>query len=165
MLKVKSKMLVIVSVFIMCVMLMFTFFVPTVSASAATSSSGTRTQTITVITKANWWLPGSESITLQQTQGVCKKTTTNWLTGKKSTKTSKEYGTWHIIAKATDGSHTVKKTLSGKSVKINLKPNKTYAISVDWSEMIAMGIEVSKGNFTLLPTWRVSSTWKVDRYY
>ena len=129
MVKSKNKMLVVVSAVVACLMFMFTFFVPTVSASAATSSSGTRTQTITVITKANWLLPGSESITLQQTKGVCTKTTTNWLTGKRSTKTSSEYGTWNIVAKAIDGSHTVKKTLSGKSVKLNLKPNKTYSIT------------------------------------
>ena len=73
------------------------------TASAATCSSGTRTRTITVTTKSNWWIPGSESITLKQQKGICSYT--NIFTGK--VKTSKVYGCWNIVARATDGSHTV----------------------------------------------------------
>ena len=149
-----------------CIMMFCTLLVTPLTASAATSSYGTtQTRTITVQTKGNWWIPGSESITLKQTKGTCEKTTTNWITGKKTTKVSKEYGTWNIVAQATDGSHTVRKTLSGSSVKIPLKPDKTYKITVTWNSMIGMGIEVAKGDFTKLPTWKVSSTYKVSNYY
>ncbi len=150
-----------------CVMMLCTLFVVTpITASAAVSSYGTTaTRTITVKTKANWWIPGSESITLKQTKGTCEKTTTNIITGKKSKKVSKEYGTWIIVACATDGSDTVRKTLSGSSVKINLKPNKTYKITVTWKNNIANGIQVAKGSFTQFPTWKVSSTYKVSSYY
>lgn len=133
-------------------------------ASAATCSSGTRTQTITVTTKANYLKPGSESITLSQTKGTCQRRSYNIFTGRTSIKTSKAYGEWDIVAVATDGSHTVRKTLSGGSVKINLKPNKTYKITVTWDSTAATFTELSKGGFVSYPTWRVKSTWKVSNY-
>ncbi len=134
-----------------------------VSASAATSSSGKSTRTITVSTKANWLKPGSESITLGQTKGVCTGTKYNYkLQAKKVT--SNQYGIWDVVAKSTDGSHTVKGTLKGSSLKINLKPNKTYKITVSWSSNNTF-TELDKGTFTTLPSWRVKSTNKVSNYY
>lgn len=163
--KTATKMKKSVSILMVVLTLMSVFAVFAVPASASTTSSGTQTRTITVTTKGNWFIPGSESITLKQTKGTCEKTTTNWFTGKKSTKVSQEYGTWNIVAQATDGSHSVRKTLSGGSVKIPLKPDKTYKITVTWNSMIGMGIEVAKGDFVRLPSWKVSSTYKVSSYY
>lgn len=163
--KTATKIRKTVSLLMIIVSLMSIFAIFAVPASAATTSSGTQTRTIIVTTKGNWFIPGSESVTLKQTKGTCEKTTTNWFTGKKSTKVSQEYGTWNILAKAIDGSHTVKRTLSGSSVKIPLKPDKTYQITVTWNSLIGMGIEAAKGDFTRLPSWKVSSTWKVSSYY
>lgn len=141
------------------VLTIFTLFSTTVFA--ATSSSGKSTRTITVSTKANWWYPGSESITLSQTKGV--RSEKNPFTGK--VKNRNCYGEWDVVAKATDGSHTVKATLNGGSKKINLKPNKTYKITVTWDSTIDLIESVDKGSFTKLPTWKVKSTHKVSSYY
>ncbi len=142
-----------------------TVFCTCVPASAATCSSGTQTRTITVKTKANYWIPGSESVTLSQAKGVCTKYTYNPFNGRTSTKTSNQYGKWNVVAKATDGSHTLKKTLSGSSVKLNLKPNKTYKITVSWDHQAEIFKELDKGNYTRFPTWKVKSTWKVSSYF
>ena len=137
--------------FFALVMLFCTLFAISVPASAATYSSGTQTRTITVVTKSNYWIFGSESITLSQSKGTCV--------------TSKQYGEWNIVVKATDGSHTFKKTLTDSSIKLNLKPNKTYRITVTWDRNAAVLKGLSKGSYTAFPTWRVKSTWKVSNYY
>ena len=133
-------------------------------AEAATSSWGTRTQTITVSTKSNWWYPGSESITLGQSKGTREGSAWSLWKGW-HTKTSKCYGTWKIVAKSTDGKHTVKKTLDGSSVKIGLKGNKTYEITVSWDDTKDMIASLDKGSFTSLPSWWVKSTHKVSNYW
>ena len=149
--------------FLVCVLMVCTLAsaILPLTASAATRSSGTRTQTITVVTKANWCIPGSESITLKQEKGVCS--CRNIFTGK--TKTSKVYGCWDIVAKSTDGTHTVTKELNGGSVKIPLTPNKTYKITITWDDNETFFKTAGKGSFTSYPTWRVDSTWKVSSYY
>lgn len=134
-----------------------------VLASAATTSSGKSTRTITVTTKANWLIPGSESVTLSQSKGVCTGTKYNLKFQAKTVKTN-QYGIWDVVAKATDGSHTVKKTFSGSSLKISLKPNKTYKITVSWSSQNTF-TELEHGPFTTIPTWKVSSTYKVSNIY
>lgn len=134
-----------------------------VLASAAKTSSGKSTRTITVTTKANWLIPGSESVTLSQTKGVCTGTKYNLKLQPKTVKTN-QYGKWDVVAKSTDGSHTVKKTLSGSSLKISLKPNKTYKITVTWSSQ-NIYTELDYGTFTTLPSWKVSSTYKVSNIY
>lgn len=139
-------------------MLFATVFAMGIPASAATCSNGISKQTISVTTKANYLVPGSESITIQQTKGVCSKY--NIFT--KKTKTSKQYGEWNIVAVATDGSHKTTATLKGSSVKIKLKPNKTYNITVTWDSDAEFFKEVDKGNYTTYPSWKVKSTWKVS---
>lgn len=146
-------------------MIFCTIFALSLPASAATYSSGKQTRTITVVTKANYWLPGSESITLSQSKGVCTKETYNFFKRKTSVKTSKQYGEWDISVKSTDGKHSFKKSLTGGSVKLNLKPNKTYKITVTWDSQAELFKTLNKGNYTTLPTWRVKSTWKVSNYY
>ena len=135
------------------IMLFFVVTPAPVSASAATSSYDTEKRVITVVTKANWWIPGSESITLKQTKGEAKKVF--W---KKDTK--KRYGVWKVKVSSTDGKHNAKYTLSGASKKINLKPNKTYKITVEWDSISNLN-----NVFVKYPTWRVGSTWKVSKCY
>lgn len=147
------------------VMIFCTMFAITVPTSAATCSSGTSTRTITVRTKANYWIPGSESITISQSKGVCTKKNYNFLTGKTSYKSTNQYGEWDITVRATDGSHTFYKSLTGGSIKLNLKPNKTYNITITWDSTAATLKCLSKGNYTTYPTWRVKSTYKVSSYY
>lgn len=154
-----------ISALLMSLVLVFSVaFSTATSASAATASSGMKTQVIYVETKANWWIPGSESITLTQTKGTRTTTTYSFFTGKSSTKNTSCYGTWDVVAVATDGSHTVKGTLSGSSLKIKLKPNKAYQITVSWNSDKDMIASLSKGSFSKLPTWKVSSTYKVSYY-
>ncbi len=142
-----------------------TLFTISFPASAATSSYGTQTRTITVSTKANYWYPGSESITIGQSKGTCVKENYNIFTGKTTRKTSNQYGEWDITVRATDGSHSFSKTLTDGSIKLNLKPNKTYKITISWDSQAATFKSISKGNYTSYPTWRVKSTWKVSNYY
>lgn len=137
-------------------------------ASAATSGNRNTSYTLTVTTKANWWYPGGESITLSQSKGTFQYSKTNWLgqeTGQTATKTA--YGTWRISVRATDGSHSFSKTLSGSSVKLNLKANKTYQITIRYDGTMDTFKALDYRNFrwTKHPSWRVSGTWKVSSYY
>ena len=142
-----------------------TLFAMSIPVSAATSSSGTQSRTITVTTKANWWVSGSESITIGQSKGTCVKENYNIFTGKTTRKSSSQYGEWDITVRATDGSHTYSKSLTGSSIKLNLKPNKTYKITITWDSQAAIFKTLNKGNYTSYPAWRVKSTWKVSNYY
>ena len=137
-------------------------------ASAATCSSGTSTRTITVKTKANWLYPGSESITLSQSKGTFTYSKTDLFgrdNGKTGTKS--EYGTWKISVYATDGSHSYTRTWRDGSIKLNLKPNKTYRITISYDSYQDgfRRIEYLNFRWTKYPSWRVSSTWKVSSYY
>lgn len=153
-----------ISCFVLAVlMLVSTMIAMIVPSSAATSSNGKKSVTITVTTQANWWRPGSESITLSQTKGTCQ--VYNYLTRK--TYTSKVYAEWDISVKATDGSHSYSKNWKNGSITLNLKPNKTYKITITWDETanILRTIGAGKGDFTTLPTWKVSKTHKCSNYY
>ena len=83
---------ILVRIFSMLLVVLTICTVFTTTAFAATSSSGKSTRTITVSTKANWLIPGSESITLSQTKGV--RSEKNPFTGKVKTKNC--YGEWDI---------------------------------------------------------------------
>jgi hypothetical protein len=150
------------------VFLMMTFCM-VVSTSAATSS-GTiynEKQTITVITKANYAYPGSSSVTLSQNKGTISYSKTN-LRGKVTgTAKTKEYGTWKVVAKSTDGKSTVSKKLTGSSVTLNLKPNKTYKITVTYDTMSEILLMYKRRNstWTITPSWKVKSTNKVSSCY
>jgi hypothetical protein len=132
------------------------------------SSNGTtKTQTFQVTTKANYWLPGSSSVTLSQSKGTISYSKTNFwgkITG--SAKTT-SYGTWNIVAKSTDGKDTVNKTLTGSSVTINLKPNKTYNVTVSYNGAVDTVILMKHTNsqWTTYPSWQLKSTWKVSSYW
>ena len=136
-------------------------------ASAATVSADNTTQTITVATKSSWLYPGSESITLSQTKGTFSFAETNWFgheTGK--TKNRNEYGTWNISVSATDGSHNYTKVWENDTIRLNLKPNKTYKITVTYDGMqdIVRGIEYQNFHWSRYPSWSVKSTARVSGY-
>lgn len=139
-----------------------------IAANAATSGNRDATYTMTVTTKANWWIPGGESITISQTKGTFKYSKTDFWgneTGKTGSGTA--YGSWTVSARATDGSHYTSKSLGGKSVKLDLKPNKTYKVTIRYISVIDDGYATKyhKFHWTQRPQWRVSKTWKVSNYY
>jgi hypothetical protein len=72
-----------------------------------------------------------------------------------------------IVAKSTDGTDTVKKTLTGSSVKINLKPNKTYNITVsyDGTKDTLTLLKYRNSKWTTYPSWQLKSTRKVSSYW
>ena len=78
--KTTTKMKKSISILMVVLTLMSIFAVFAVPASAATTSSGTQTRTITVTTKGNWLVPGSESITLSQNKGTCVEENYNFFT-------------------------------------------------------------------------------------
>lgn len=152
----------------MLLLIVTVFSCTVLPASAATSGNCNATYTLTVVTKGSWWYPGGESITLSQSKGTFSYAKTNWLgqeTGKTGTGTA--YGTWRISVRATDGSHSFSRNLTGSSVKLNLKPNKTYkvTISYDGSADTFKALSYRRFRWTRHPSWRVSSTWKVSSYY
>lgn len=126
--------------------------------SAATSGNRNTSYTLTVVTRASWWYPGGESITLAQTKGVFGYSKTDWLgreTGKTATKSA--YGTWRISVRALDGTHSFSKTMSGGSVKLNLKANKRigspfvtteqWIYSRPWNTANSTGINIPAGGY------------------
>lgn len=136
-------------------------------ASADTSNYGTDTKSITVVTKANWCYPGSESITLSQSKGIFSYAKTSWfgkVTGKTCTKS--EYSTWRISVAATDGSHSYSRTWKNGSIKLPLKSNRTYNITVSYDSYqdTFRGLNYRHFRWTRYPSWRVSGTWKVSEY-
>jgi hypothetical protein len=142
-----------ISIMLTAAIMLTTLLALMIPTSAATRSNGIQTQTITVTTKANWLYPGAESITLSQTKGL--------LVGNAFSKKSTWcYGNWDIVAKSTDGKHTVKAELNNGSVKIKLKPDKTYNITVAWDSDESFFRTVNKGGFISYPTWTVKSTHK-----
>ncbi len=131
----------------------------TVPAQAAACGPIDKELTTTVVTKAEWWHPGSSSITIEQTKG------TRSTVKKGKTVTTKTYGTFLVVAKSTDGKSTIKKTVSGKSAKINLKPNKTYKVTIYLSRSTRDTANTLKyGQFTKYPWWHLTKAFKVTSY-
>ena len=148
------------------VMLFCTLFAISVPASAATYSSGTQTRTITVVTKSNYWIFGSESIALSQSKGTCVKKSYNLFLYRKDQKDG-EQTAWRVGYRGQSDrwKSYLQKTLTGSSVKLNLKSNKTHRIPATWDRNAAVLKGLSKGPYTFFPTWRVKSTWKVSSCY
>ncbi len=155
MLKAKKSIMSIIVAILSSFMLFFVSMPEPISTSAATKSSGTKTQIITVVTKADWLKWGAESITLTQTAGKAQAWNYLW-TGK----TKSAYATWKITIRSTDGKHKDTQYLTGATKTVKLKPNKTYKITVEWSDYINW----DKG-FVSNPSWRVSKTNKVVKCY
>lgn len=111
--------------------------------------------------------PGSESITLSQSKGVFSYAQTSWfgkVTGKTCTKS--EYSAWRISVAATDGSHSYSRTWKNGSIKLLLKSNRTYKITVSYDSYqdTFRGLNYRNFRWTRYPSWRIASTWKVSEY-
>lgn len=152
----------IISAFCVVIVLLSLVVLP---AGAATYSYDTSTQSFIVETKANWWYPGSESVSISASKGTFSYSETSWF-GKKTgkTKTKKEYGTWKISVSSLDGSHSFSKTMKGSSIKLNLKPNKTYRVTVsyDGTQDTFRQLNYRDFRWNNYPSWKVSGTWKVS---
>lgn len=138
-------------------------FVTPISVEAATSG-GQGTSTLTVVTKANWKKPGSESVTLSNRQVVVqgyKRT----LTGKKKLQTKKYYPRYKITVKSTDGTHSFSKSMTSSSLKLNLKPDKRYKITVSYDGAYAKNFHgLSNAVMLTGPKWAVKSVYKGECY-
>lgn len=137
----------------------------TVMVGEAATSGEKGTSTLTVVTKANWKKPGSESVTLSNRQVVVqgyKRT----LTGKKKLQTKKYYPRYKITVKSTDGTHSFNKSMTSSSLKLNLKPDKRYKITVSYDGAYAKNFHgLSNAVTTTGPKWAVKSVYKVSDYY
>ena len=121
-----SMLLVLVTVFT-TVMVMF------IPAHAATTS------TYIVTTKANYWYPGSESITIKQVKE-------EYYSNPKKTKTKKRNMSYTVTCTPISWSgkkpKTIKKEFSGSSKKIDLEKNTTYRVTiVPWNYYGSYGVK------------------------
>ena len=126
-----------------------------IDAEAAARGYGTGSGTITVTTKADWRYPGSESITFKNAKIVFEYSEWGLFRGWR-TKTRKDYPEWEITFKSTDGKHKGTTKMKGGSLKLNLKRNKTYTITVMYAEFNW----AKKGSPVGQPYWYVSGTHK-----
>ena len=162
--KLKKLLAVMLAVLAMCSTM-------TQTASAHTSG-GENSRTIIVETKANYFYPGSSSITLKQTKPV---ETYKKLTNSGKTKTKTVYGVYEITYTAIGGKYAGKDSgsvkMTGQTCKLNLKPNTTYKITVTYDSIATwkkvtnacpLGYTWSKSSGH---SWKVSSTWKLASYY
>ena len=117
----------ILSVFL-CVLTIFTVLSTTMLQASAYSD----TDYYTVTTKANYWFPGSESITVSQSKEV-------YYSNKAHTKTKKRNA---LVCTVTctpisgSGKKTIKKSFSGSSKKIELEKNTTYRVKITYNSVI-----------------------------
>ena len=117
----------ILSVFL-CVLTIFTVLSTTMLQASAYSD----TDYYTVTTKANYWYPGSESITVSQSKEV-------YYSNKAHTKTKKRNA---LVCTVTctpisgTGKKTITQSFSGNSKKINLEKNTTYRVKITYKSVI-----------------------------
>ena len=123
---------------------------------AATSGYGTGGGTIHVETKADWRYPGSESITLQNHKVKFTYSSWSFFKGWQS-KTRTGYPVWEVSFRSTDGSHRGYKEMKGGSLKLNLKRNKYYIITISYGSF-----NWTKGTPAYSPHWNVKSTHKAS---
>lgn len=111
---------------ILCVMFSLITMFGAVSATGVTASAATSTS-YTVSTKANWWRPGAESITIKQVKE-------KYYSNIKRTKTKSRYTTYYIKCVPTSWSgskpKTIEKRMTDGSVKITLARNVTYKVTI-----------------------------------
>ncbi len=136
--------------------------------SEAATSGCDNSRTITVITKANYYVPGASSITLKQTKGKYTYPVYNILGKIKKYKTGYAYGYYNVTCTPVNGTGKKKNYIfDSGSKKIKLDPNTTYNITVSYNwGMTWYGTNCKKGgSWDYTPEWRVSSSWKVTDYY
>ncbi len=124
---VKSKKIISI---LLCMLILTVAFSAALNVSAA--KNGTRYYTVT--TKANYWYPGSESITVSQAKEV-------YYSNKARTKTkSRNSLSCTVTCTPTSWSGkkpaTIKKTFGGSSKKIELEKNVTYSVEITWKYVI-----------------------------
>lgn len=141
---------------------MFILIAAIVPETAFASTFGTTgSYAITVVTKANWTRPGGESITFGNSP-----VKVNYRSGWR-TKTKTIYPKYRIKGASTDGTHKINKVMSGSSLKLSLKRNKTYKLTIyydsngTWLKYCTLRNSKMVGT----PSWRVKSTRKVSNYY
>ena len=129
------------------------------SASAATTG-GANEQTIYVETKANWLIPGSESITLKQNEATYRYTDFGW--GGFTTKTASIYPTYKITLKNINTGKITTKTWKDSTIKLNLDRNCCYNITVSYdSQSTILRTNFELDDYKTAPSWYVSKTHKV----
>ena len=148
MVKVKKSFLAVVMAAFAMLVSWFAVAPQPIEASAAARSYDSRCYCeITVETKANYWKPGSESITLQQT-------------GQKYGFT-RSYPKWDIVVEeVVQGKFRVpveRTSLKTKTKKIKLQPNRKYVICVSYSKC-------TSNSYGKESTWKISKTNKVTKY-
>lgn len=117
----------IVSVFL-CVLTLFTVL----SSIMLQASAYSDTDYYTVTTKANYWYPGSESITVSQSKEV-------YYSNKAHTKTKQRNA---LVCTVTctpisgSGKKTITQSFSGSSKKIKLDKNTTYRVKITYKSVI-----------------------------
>ena len=112
----------------LCVLTIFTVLSSTLLHAAAYSD----TDYYIVTTKANYWYPGSESITVSQSQEV-------YYSNKAHTKTKKRNA---LICTVTctpisgTGKKKITASFTGSSKKIKLEKNTTYKVTITYKSVI-----------------------------
>lgn len=137
-----------------------------IPASAATSG-GTNTRTIKVQTQADWYHPGTESITLKQNK--CKYTYQKQQTLKPwkwDTKTATKYAYYNITIKNETTGKTQTKKWQSASIKLKLDRDCRYSITVSYGSWNTFWIKASeKGHaWNSTPSWWVSATHKASAW-
>ena len=139
---------------------------PTANVFAATSG-GSGQATIQVQTKANYWYPGSSSITLTQSK---QRFTFQKLWGSKKKYQTGYYGQYSItIYNATTRKSKTTVWSGGRSKKISLKQNCKYYITVSYNSYATQSFKRPPVGYSVYstsnPSWWVSSSWKVSSCY
>ena len=148
----------------LCVLTLVSIF--SISASAKTSGSS-GSSTITVKTKANYFYPGSSSITLRQEKQTL---TYQKLYGTKTKNKVGYYGCYNIsVYNVTKDKYKNINWYGGKTKKISLDANCTYRITVTYDSMATDIFTSAPWGYSWKrsssPSWRVNSTWKLATYY
>ncbi len=113
---------------LLCILTIFTIISSTVLQASAYSD----TDYYIVTTKANYWYPGQESITVSQSKEV-------YYSNKAHTKTKKRNAlvcTVTCTPIAGSGRKTIKESFSGNSKKIKLDKNTTYRVKITYQSVI-----------------------------
>lgn len=153
---------------ILCALMIVSTMCALILPASAAKRGNSRAAVITVSTKANYWVPGSSSITLQQSKQTM---TCEQLFGGTKTKTKTGYyGHYEIEVRNITRNTTKDISWSGgKTKKINLDPNCVYKITVQYNSGYTLWFNNAPWGYSIdrfsTPSWSVKSTWKVSSYY
>lgn len=122
---------------LLCVVMVVTsFFGSSLTASAISNNvsySGTKYYTVT--TKACYWYPGSESITVSQSKEIYYSNNAHTRTKSRNALSCTVTCT-PISWSGNTRPQTIKKTFGGSSTTIKLDKNVTYSIKITWKTVI-----------------------------